>query len=344
MTRPTVVHVVRSDTFAGVERYIAETANGLAARGWTVDVIGGDPAAMRLHLAPSIKHRSATTTHEVHHALRRLGRRDIIHAHMTAAELPAARLKRKLHARLVVTRHFATPRGGSVKGRFAKRLIEPRIDLQIAISKFVADATSTPCVVLHNGVQSSGARTQRGKVVVVMQRLEPEKDTSTALRAWAASGLSREGWQLMIYGRGAEEAALRSVARARSIEDSVAFAGFTSDPRGVLRGAEIMLATAVGEPFGLAVVEAMAEGTPVVATRAGAHPETLGEDAAFFPPGDVAICAAQLQRLAHTPAVRRALGDQAQQRQRRLFSIEAHVERLDHLYRDQLVGRGHRGR
>ena len=56
----------------------------------------------------------------------------------------------------VVTRHFATPRGGSFAGRLAARFIEPRIDLQIAVSKFVADATSSPCVVLHNGVQSSG--------------------------------------------------------------------------------------------------------------------------------------------------------------------------------------------
>jgi glycosyltransferase involved in cell wall biosynthesis len=174
----------------------------------------------------------------------------------------------------------------------------------------------------------------------MMQRLEPEKDTSTALRAWAASGLSREGWQLMIYGRGSEEAALQSVTRARAIADSVTFAGFTADARGVLRGAEIMLATAVAEPFGLAVVEAMAEGTPVVATFAGAHPETLGDEAAYFPPGNVEICAAQLQRLARSPAERRAIGDRAQQRQRRLFSIEAHVDRLERLYGDQLSGRG----
>jgi glycosyltransferase involved in cell wall biosynthesis len=340
MTRPTVVHVVRSDAFAGVERYIAETANELARRGWAVSVIGGDAVSMRRHLADAVGHRPATTTHEVHRALRELGRRDIVHAHMTAAELPAARLKRRLHARLVVTRHFATPRGGSVAGRLAGRFIEPRIDLQIAISTFVAEATSSPCVVVHSGVQSSDARVRRGKIVVMMQRLEPEKDTSTALRAWAASGLASEGWRLMIYGRGSEQAALQSVTRARSIEDSVTFAGFTPDARGALRGAEIMLASAIAEPFGLAVVEAMAEGTPVVATEAGAHPETLGADAAYFPPGDVETCAVQLQRLARSPEQRRAIGDRSQQRQRRLFSIESHVDRLERLYQDQLSGRG----
>ena len=339
MTRATVVHAVRSTAFAGVERYIVESANVLAARGWGVSVIGGHPAAMRAHLARTIEYRPAATTREVHRALRALGRRDIVHAHMTAAELPAARLKRKMHARLVVTRHFATPRGGTARGRFAARVIEPRIDLQIAISSFVAEATAGPCIVVHNGVMSSALSVPRAKIVVVMQRLEPEKDTATALRAWAASGLPLEGWRLVVYGTGSEEEALRGIVRARSIGDSVTFAGFTPDARAVLRSAEIMLATATAEPFGLAVVEAMAEGTPVVATHAGAHPETLGNEAAYFAPGDVEACAAQLTRLAHTPAARRALSDRARARQRQWFSIDAHVDRLERLYAEQLARR-----
>jgi glycosyltransferase involved in cell wall biosynthesis len=332
-----VVHVVRSDAFAGVERYIAETASELAARGWQVSVIGG-AAALREHLDAAVDHRPARTTAQVYRALRSIGRCDLVHAHMTAAELPAALLKRRLGARLVVTRHFATRRGRSAAGRLATRVIEGRIDLQLAISRFVADSTRTPSVVLYNGVPDSDRTEPRTPVVVMLQRLEREKDTGTALRAWAASGLGATGWRLVLHGTGAEQEALRALTTSLGIDDSVAFAGFTDDARATLRRAQLMLATATAEPFGLAVVEAMAEGTPVIATRAGAHPETLGADGVFFAAGDGDGCAAQLVRLAAAPDERRTVGERLRQRQRDLFSIGAHVDRLVNLYHAQLAG------
>lgn len=340
MKQPSVVQVVRSDSFAGVERYIAETATELAERGWQVRVIGGDSAAMRAHLGKGVDHRPARTVPQVFRALRTSGRTDVVHAHMTAAELPAALLKRRLGARLVVTRHFAAPRGASTVGRLAARVIERRVDLQLAISQFVADAASSPCVVLHNGVRDSSDSAAREHVVVMLQRLEREKDTATALRAWAASGVAAHGWQLVLHGRGSEQDALRALASELGIEDTVTFAGFTDDARDALRRAELMVATATAEPFGLAVVEAMAEGTPVLATKSGAHPETLGDDGAYFAPGDVAGCAAQLVRLTESAAERRTLGDRLRERQRSMFSITAHVDRLEAMYRGLLSGVG----
>jgi glycosyltransferase involved in cell wall biosynthesis len=338
MTQPSVVHVVRSDAFAGVERYIAETGGELARRGWRVAVIGGDPSAMRAHLGDAIEHRSATTMPQVFWALRNAGPFDVVHAHMTAAELPAALLKRRLGARLVVTRHFAAPRGASAAGRLAARVIERRMDLQLAISRFVADATSSRCVVLHNAVRDSDQvvererERERERIVVVLQRFQSEKDTGTALRAWAASKIAAQGWRLVLHGRGSEEDELRALASELVIDDTVTFAGFTVDARRVLRRAGLMLATATAEPFGLAVVEAMAEGTPVIATRSGAHPETLGDDGAYFAAGDVEGCAAQLRRLSESADERHALGKRLQHRQQSLFSIAGHVDRLESLY------------
>jgi glycosyltransferase involved in cell wall biosynthesis len=335
---PSVVHVVRSDGFAGVERYIVDAATELAARGWRVGVIGGRPGVMRAELGADIDYEPARTAWQVYRALRAMGSADIVHAHMTAAELPAALLKRRAGARLIVTRHFATPRGRSAAGRLAAAVIERRMDMQLAISQFVADATSSPCIVLHNGARVSEQVAQRDRVVVTLQRLEPEKDTGTALRAWAASGLAARDWRLVVHGTGSAEPELRALATELGIEDTVTFAGFVDDPRTALRGAEVMLATARAEPFGLAVVEAMAEGTPVIATRAGAHPETLGQDGAYFAPGDVEGCAAQLVRLAESEVQRRALGDRLRERQRTMFSIAAHVDNLEALYREQARG------
>ena len=56
-----VVQVVRSDAFAGVERYMCQVANGLAARGHHLTVIGGDPGRMRAELSEPVDYRPATT-------------------------------------------------------------------------------------------------------------------------------------------------------------------------------------------------------------------------------------------------------------------------------------------
>jgi len=258
---------------------------------------------------------------------------------MTAAELAAALRTRAVGGRLVVTRHFAAPRGDSLPGRLAARLIERRMDLQIATSRFVAESTASKSVVLHNGVRVSDDRAARGRVVVMLQRLEREKDTATAIRAWAFTELGQSGWRLVVHGSGSEERSLHRLCSAVGVRDTVDLAGFTDDPRTALRGAEIMLTTAVADSFGLAVVEAMSEGTPVVATNAGAHPETLGADGAFFEVGDAEGCAAALTRLAASDCKRRATGDRLRERQRELFTIDAHIDRLEALYSEQLLRR-----
>jgi glycosyltransferase involved in cell wall biosynthesis len=332
MTRGRVVHLVRSDTFAGVERYVADTATELAARGWDVTVVGGDATRMRAELPAAVSHRPARSTVEVARELWRIGRCDVVHAHMTAAELPAALLKRSSGARLVVTRHFATRRGRSRPGGIAARLIERRMDVQIAISQFVADSTDTPCVVVHNGVVPSALALPRSPTVLVLQRLEAEKDTATAVRAWALSGLGANGWQLVVHGRGAQESELRSLARALGVADTAHFLGFTPTPRTQVAQASLLLATATAEPFGLAVVEAMAEGTPVVASDSGAHRETLGDDGAYFAPGDVEGAAAALAELAADELERARVGAALRDRQTSRFSVAAHVDVLEKVY------------
>jgi glycosyltransferase involved in cell wall biosynthesis len=63
------------------------------------------------------------------------------------------------------------------------------------------------------------------------------------------------------------------------------------------RGASCFAFPALSEGFGLPVLEAMACGTPTVCADAGALPETAGDAALFFPPGDADALASALQRL-----------------------------------------------
>lgn len=339
MAERRVVHVVRSDGFAGVERYVCDSVNELAQRGWAVEVIGGQPELMRAALAPDVAFAPARTTSEVARAIWASGVMPVLHTHMTAAEAAAAPLKRLRFDRWVTTRHFARPRGSSRLGRAASPLIARRVDVQIAISQFVADAIEGPSIVVPNGVPaSSQPRRERQRSVVMMQRLEQEKDTATGLHAWSLSGLADGGWRLRIFGRGSERPALEALAAELGIAPSVTFEGFVDDPRRALAEAGIVLATAPAEPFGLSVVEAMAEGSPVIAAHGGAHRETLSGDGIFFPAGDAEAAAAALRELVSDAAARDRLGSALRERHAAAFTVAAHVDRLEQLY-EQVLSR-----
>lgn len=334
MTRPRLTHVVATSAFAGVERYVCDAVSELHRRGWTVTVIGGDQAAMRRNLPDTVTHLRGDTAAAIAGALCRHPT-DLVHAHMTAAEAAAAPLRGLRLEKLVTTRHFARPRGSSALGRLARPLIERRLDAQIAISEFVASAIGSEATVVPNGVPGSHqsmSTAARTRTVVVMQRLEPEKDTALALKAYAASGLADQGWTLVICGEGSQNRALRTLAAGLHINPD--FAGFVDDTRAVLARAGVFLAPAPAEPFGLAVVEAMAEAVPVVASDGGAHPETLGRDGVLFPAGDARAAAQALRTVARDPESAATYGRALQRRHGERFTIERHVDRLEAVYEE----------
>lgn len=329
-----VVHAVRSDSFAGVERYITAVATHLAAAGHEVSVVGGQPERVPAELGPAIPWTEAASSLEVAVGLLRQGRVDVVHAHMSAAEAAAVLTRPAHRGRVVSTRHFPDPRGRTVARRMLGRGVLRGVSTQIAISQFVADAIREPAVVVLNGVTPGPPAALEGRLALMLMRLEPEKRPLQGLRAWAASGLGSQGWRLAVAGSGRLEEACRNTAAELGIAGSVDFLGRVSDTDGLLSRASMFLAPAPAEPFGLAVVEAMARGVPVVASRGGAHAETLGEQSPLLVSGDFADVAPEvMRRLAENSNLRRALGAELRSRQQSMFSLDRHVERLVQVYR-----------
>jgi glycosyltransferase involved in cell wall biosynthesis/GT2 family glycosyltransferase len=328
-----VVHVVVTDAFAGVERYVAEVAREQADRGAIVTVVGGNAARMASELR-RVRHLPAADVKTAVRQLARLGRQDIVHTHMTAADFAAVAAAPWHHAAIVSTRHFAGPRGSHVAARLTGRLARTRIDQQIAISRFVARALREPAMVIPNGVRTQPEHSgPRDRVVLCLQRLENEKATDVGLRAWAASDVAKGRWQLHLAGSGALRPQLESLAKSLGIQDSVVFLGHVDDTASHLRRAGLLMATAPAEPFGLSVAEAMAHGTPILAADGGAHPELLGEDGWLFPAGDVRAAADELHKVLTMPEEERAaMGRRLRQRQQNYFDLITHVTDIQNIY------------
>jgi glycosyltransferase involved in cell wall biosynthesis len=145
-------------------------------------------------------------------------------------------------------------------------------------------------VVTPNGVDKAfgpeGARREGAPYALFVGTLTPRKDPVTAIEALA---LTKTELRLVLAGphKGSEGAARAAVARL-GLEDRVEFAGHVprQELAALYRGAACLVFPSRYEGFGLPVLEAMASGTPVVTTTAGALPEVAGDAAVLVDPGD----------------------------------------------------------
>jgi glycosyltransferase involved in cell wall biosynthesis len=244
---------------------------------------------------------------------------------MTAAEIACATALLGGGVPLVVTRHFARDRGSNPLSTLAADGAARRVDAQIAISHYVSQSIAGASIVIHPGVGSTDTTrpaAERDRVVLLAQRLEREKESDVALRAFARSGIAADGWRLEVAGDGAERPRLTALAHDLGIGGATVFLGHRSDVTALMERASVLLAPCGIEGLGLTVLESMASALPVVAVGAGGHLETVGSvaDPALHAPGDVARAAELLTRLAADGDRRDAYAARLQAAQRTRFT------------------------
>lgn len=333
-----VVHVCCTDSFAGVERHVADLATAQAVTGHEVTVVGGNPQRMQGAVGPGVLVRSGSTAAESSRRLRETPVPDIVHVHMTAAEVAVALTVRLRNVPVVATRHFAAPRGARAWTRPVTRLAARRIDAEIAVSRFVAAQVDGRSTVIHAGVPDQPDRlpsAQRRRTVLLAQRLEPEKKTGLALEAFAESGICGRGWRLDVAGDGSLREELEAQARELGIASSTSFLGSRHDVDRLMRTCGVFLAPRGDEAYGLSVLEAMAAGAPVVAAAGGGHLETAGNvsGAALFTVDDADDAARKLAALVDDQTMRDNYGSALQQCQRTRFTLDRQVAETDAVYR-----------
>jgi glycosyltransferase involved in cell wall biosynthesis len=139
----------------------------------------------------------------------------------------------------------------------------------------------------------------QGPVVIACGRMVPQKGYPHLLDAFARLRARRPA-TLWIVGDGPLRPELEERTRTLGIAGSVWFAGFRSNPYALMRRADVFVLSSLWEGFGNVIVEAMAVGTPVVATDCPHGPAEIirGEnEGVLVPPGDPVALAAALERV-----------------------------------------------
>jgi glycosyltransferase involved in cell wall biosynthesis len=144
--------------------------------------------------------------------------------------------------------------------------------------------------------------------------------------------------ELLLVGSGPERDAVEKAACERGVAGRVAFRGRVADPASGFAEADLFVLPSAAENCPLALLQAMACGLPVVASRVGGVPEIVrdGVDGLLVPPGQVAALASALRTLVADSARRRAMGGHARQRVIRHYTLQTCVDGLLDTYRKAL--------
>jgi glycosyltransferase involved in cell wall biosynthesis len=182
-------------------------------------------------------------------------------------------------------------------------------------------------------------------VALFLSRLDPKKGLDLLLAAFARARAQRPDLALVIAGSGDAgfERGVRRDATRLGLGDSVYWAGFLSgtEKLAALADADLFVLPSYSENFGVAAVEAMAAGLPVVISdRVGIHREVAAARAGVVVPCERELLADALLRVASDASLRAELGARAQDLVRRRFSIQAMTVAVATMY-EEVLGASH---
>ena len=213
-------------------------------------------------------------------------------------------------------------------GRMAARVILPKVDRIICNSMYTQcsiqaayPGTASKLCHVYDPVEARPAPadgsairrelglTEQDLVVGHVGGLIPQRDQATLIRAVARLRRSCPYVKLLVVGDGPERGRLEALVRELDLAEHVRLTGYR-DAGEALAVMDIYVNPCVDEGFGIAVVEAMFAGLPVVIARAGSHLELIadGRSGFLFAAGDADALAAHLLRLIHDPDAAKRLG------------------------------------
>jgi glycosyltransferase involved in cell wall biosynthesis len=351
-----ILQICSAREIGGGEIHLAGLANALAQRGHEV-FAGLSPASplgpmlsslppgnifelpMRnsLNLATALKLSRFVRANEI----------EIVHAHV-ARDYPLAALATgRSNARLVLTRHVLFP-----LHRIHKLTLR-RTSRVIAVSQAVAESlysqsvfAAKKIVTIHNGidfakfqnVEDRRADSQKLRVGTA-GHLASIKGLEDFARAVAIVIQSHPDVEFVIAGEDKSPSrenriALENLIHELGLDENVKLAGWVDDMPAFLATLDLFVSSARAEPFGLAIVEAMAAGVPVVATASEGAREIIDDhnSGRLVPIGDTDSLAKTIVELLSDETERHRLAQNARAVARAQFSLERMVEKTEEAY------------
>jgi glycosyltransferase involved in cell wall biosynthesis len=361
-----ILQICSARTLGGGERHLADLANGLVRRGHDLyaALVPDSPLPGELAKLPAenIIELPLRSSLDLSSALQltkfvRQNQIEIVHAHL-ARDYPLAAFaaRRAGGARLILTRHVLFP-----LSRVHKVLLR-RVARVIAVSQAVADGlieqdifARDKIVLIHNGVDIDRFAKTRADDAVERQQtstrlcvgtigeLAPIKGQESFLRAAAIVSSRRDDVDFILAGEdksrtGENRRLLERMIDELELRKRVRIDGWADDVARLLRTFDVFVSASLSESFGIAMVEAMASGVPVVATMTPGAREIIDADKTglLVPIEDAEPLADAICELLDDPKRRARLTANARRMVNERFSLDQMIARTEQIYQDAL--------
>lgn len=366
-----VCHVLHTLSPGGAQDLLRHLATAGPSRGLELSVLALTPApnealvsalaraGVPVRLLSARGRRDPRSVAELAAALR-AARPHVVHTHGKHADVLAGAVARACGRPVVSTLHLieevqgALPRLGvsasaHVRGAVAARTIAvseaqrrwyvsafPRLDPRrvVTVTNGVVDVR--PVSPAERGAVRASLGAGPDDVLVVALGMMREDRGHVHLVA-AARLLGGTGVVVTLVGDGPERARLEAQASGAA-GAPVRFPGYRTDVDAVLRAADLVVQPSLADAFPTSLLQALAAGTPVVASAVGGIAEiVVPEVGRLVPAGDPAALADAVRLLAADGAGRRDLAGAARERYEREFTAQGWAERLATVYRQVLA-------
>lgn len=374
-----VCHIVTRLAVRGVPRHVIDMAVGLDPKRFAVEILTGhsepdegdlwrdaQDKGLSLVRIQSMRRRvdpiaDISALWQIYRHLR-THPCDIVHTHISKAGILGRLAAHWAGVPIALHTYHGVPGEWEGAGRAARifRYCETRAarstDRLVAVSNAVKEGLwgmsigkNSHWQVIYNGVSPSffesvewTAPPIETPFLLAVGSLTQEKGVEVLIEALAELRRDYPDLRLCLLGDGPLRDALGRRVTEMGLADRVHFAGLTEDVRPWLKYCSLLVAPSLSEGMGLAALEAMAMGRPVVASGVGGLLElvTDGETGRLVRPGDAHHLAEQIAALLCDPSECTRLGNNGRERARECFSLDRSIGQLQDLYEALVIERG----
>jgi len=354
-----VMHVVYTLRTGGMEMGVVKLVNGLDRSRVRSSICSTTPAGeIKALVDPSVPvfelaRRSGNDVHVVAD-LYRLFRRErphVVHTHAWGTLLEGLVAARLARVPIVVHGEHGTLQLRTYQRplqRWGWSAADRVLSVSSVLAARMAATTGFPTAritTIHNGVhlerfhvsgrdraRASLGLPQGAQIVGTVGRLVPVKDQATLVDAVAELVKSGVAATLVIAGDGPERARLEARAVERGVD--LRLLGYRPDVEQVLAALDVFVLSSTSEGLSNTILEAMAAGRPVVATRVGGAEEMIadGVTGVLVPPSDPSALAGALRRVLVAADGGAAMGAAARQRVETEFTLAGMMQRYERMY------------
>ena len=348
----------------GAESFVRYTAPRVRKAGWDLRVItfipGGEllqelkkegVPVIELGVRSKIDFRVALR-------LRKLWgetRPDLVHTHLFHAGIVGRLVAHWMGIRPVVVHQHGAERARSNLRTWADRVTSGWVSCYVVTCQAVADilalrerVKSSRIKIIYNGLEIQNVSEIKLPadwpvlsgipVIGSVGRLSLEKGQEILIQAMAILNKNGIKAHLVLLGEGQARTTIENQVNDLGLSEQVHLLGARRDIPAWLSHFQVFILPSHWEGISMALLEAMAAGVPVIATRVGGTPEVIRdhESGILVPPGEPAALADALQQLLTDPDLRHRLSEGARHRVREHFSIDRTVLQIDQLYKGLL--------